>query len=731
MIESFSDISKLPHPRLHYLQNKKLHEPLQNHFNNYISADFVCSQISRDNITQTLVDNIYNTITAQIIYSASQILGIYSPNVTLLPVPQYLKQNSQSLHSSIRHAIDILNKKHNDSVTILPSNPKVSILDEARSTFRNIYRSRNLKYSIENQPQIMAMPCNFKFTDISKITYCVSSYPAHKSPGPDTITQPLLKVLLESNLGNNLADLFNMFAVHSIFPTQWLAFNTTLIPKKASGTFYLNDLRPIGVGNLLRTIFERLLKPFLMKQISISPSQYGFQPGKSTICNLAWLQDTQSSTIKTLFTDFKKAFDTVDLDILLQKLHSQLFHKPHLLHHPFSKLVFNAVNKLYYHTTTRIKVSGKWSRTVHRTRGTPQGAVLSPILFIIYINDLAETINSHLPLTAGASPISLFADDVAIRTTSDALIQKAFTLITEWCEKNHINLTPRKCATIGYTGSLLQYGQSYIPAVSSYKYLGIIVSKAGSNYFAHIIASFCWSKRLLNTIISNNGATKWLPFNRYIIFLTLIRSRWEYALVIIMTGLSNKERILVGNLGTGIINLATSWIFEPLDLPTSITSNLPLLRHLLTLQTFLDRADFLTGLCATKPPGLGVSDACIFQSKLRTNYLKQLYNQKLLAIPTNVLFPSPKIFFCDIFFKRRISSQILKDFQHIIFQPQSIATILRTTVLKISDIRRLVLWHLSLPPLEQCKQSTYQILRQLLIKGKLQEAANIIKEGCL
>ena len=261
----------------------------------------------------------------------------------------------------------------------------------------------------------------------------------------------------------------------------------TVVPVHKKGDKSLvENYRPISLTCLIMKVFERCISDELLSkcQDRIHSSQHGFLPGKSCTTQLIPFIDDLAlglnNSIRTdvIYFDFAKAFDSVNHDVILHKL----------------KFVFNVDGLMLKFLTNylqnrkqRVVVDQSMSIDVNVISGVPQGSILGPLLFVLFINDM------HSVVSPGTN-IALYADDTKIwrQISSDIdseILNKDIASLNAWASSNLMRFHPKKCkvVSIGHkhkTLSVLPFynypyfiGGELLDFCDSEKDLGILVQE--------------------------------------------------------------------------------------------------------------------------------------------------------------------------------------------------------------------------------------------------------------
>lgn len=243
---------------------------------------------------------------------------------------------------------------------------------------------------------------------------------------------PLLCDIYKKSFSQGLVP--NCFKVASVTPVF-----------KSGDSLEVSSYRPISVINTIAKIFETIVKDKLIcyfgSRALFSPHQYGFLPGKGTdlalekhITRITYEKDQRKYTL-SVYLDFQKAFDTLDINTLISKFKM----------YGISGMALKWLISFCTGRKQVVKINNTHSQVLELLHGTAQGGVLGPIIFLIYINDLL-----NLPLH---SSIFAYADDTALvcsaynRESLKSKIREDLNKVSEWLVVNKllINGSKSKC----------------------------------------------------------------------------------------------------------------------------------------------------------------------------------------------------------------------------------------------------------------------------------------------
>ena len=302
----------------------------------------------------------------------------------------------------------------------------------------------------------------------------------NKASGPDQISNKMIKRVAGA-ISKPLHIIFNRSLSENIFPDIWKLGNLVPLFKKGDKSIPAN-YRPVSLlsnfGKILERIVFKHIYNHLISNDLLFKYQSGFRPGHSTTFQLIDIfhhicqsfDEKQYSCM--VFCDISKAFDKVWHKGLLFKLRQNGI-KGNLL-----AWISNYLSS----RKQRVQINSSTSSLLSVNAGVPQGSVLGPLLFLVYVNDIAENLLSLVRLFADDS--SLFFSATNLRDI-EGIINHDLVLISAWAKKWLVDFNPIKTVAILFTLRpldflpLLNFNNTIINFVESHKHLGITLSYNG------------------------------------------------------------------------------------------------------------------------------------------------------------------------------------------------------------------------------------------------------------
>jgi hypothetical protein len=317
------------------------------------------------------------------------------------------------------------------------------------------------------------------FTDF-EVFKILSTLKTNKATGPDGIGNKLLKEAAPA-ICSPLCRLFNRSVTLQTFPSAWKLSHVVPLHKKDSVTDP-NNYRPVSLLPCISKALERLMynhiNTFLTENSLITPKQSGFRPGDSTVNQLIFICDKIAKTldcgneIRAIFLDFSKAFDKVWHHGLLYKLKRS----------GITGKTLHWLQSYLSNRHQRVTLGAASSNLAPVEAGVPQGSVLGPLLFLVYINDLITDLESD---------VFVFADDTSLFENVDndpdictAVLNRDLKRIENWCDKWLFIINLSKTKSILFTRKrnpspelLLFLKNTILHCVKSHKHLGILFTR--------------------------------------------------------------------------------------------------------------------------------------------------------------------------------------------------------------------------------------------------------------
>ena len=308
------------------------------------------------------------------------------------------------------------------------------------------------------------------------------------APGRDGIASKNIKHIKDS-ISYPLTNIVNLSFEQGVFPSE-LKFAIITPLYKAKDPMFFNNYRPISLLSVFSKIIERLMYNRLLNFINrhkiFNQNQFGFRNNHSTFMALIILVENLVDALDNgncavgIFLDFQKAFDTVDHGILLDKLYCYGIRG--IAHDWFVSYLSNRQQSVIY--------NGYESELQVMRCGVPQGSILGPMLFLLYINDLTNVSSFFMPI--------LFADDTNLFCTGIDVksmirqVNEELAKIYAWVNANKLSLNIDKTNFMlfmpkysSYCADHIVINQTRIQEVKETKFLGVIIDNK-LKWSAHI-----------------------------------------------------------------------------------------------------------------------------------------------------------------------------------------------------------------------------------------------------
>ena len=432
-----------------------------------------------------------------------------------------------------------------------------------------------------------------------------------KATGVDGIGPRILKSC-SCALSEPLFHLFQVSLLSAQLPSEWTIHRISPIFKSGERSL-VSNYRPVSllcsVSKVLESLVYDKVVDFLSDSISLS--QFGFQRGKSTLQQLLVFLHTVHSNLlnrhqtDVIYLDFRKAFDSVPHHLLLLKLWDM----------GITGNLWCWFRSYLSSRTQLVSINGSYSNLLPVVSGVPQGSILGPLLFLVYVNDLPTLVQSVQLL--------MFADDTKclksiVSYTDCSLLQSDLCILHRWSSTRNIAFNKAKSCLLRFRNSECHIGSSYflddqeISPSENHRDLGVIVS-SDLTWSAHYDKIVSNAYKTLGLIRRTFGSSASIETKR-LLYIHLIRSQLTYCSCVWRPFLIKDISLL-----ESVQRRATKWILN--DYKSDYKSRLATLRLLPLMMTYeLNDLKFFIKSLQNPTSGFNILDYVSFSCSPRASW---------------------------------------------------------------------------------------------------------------
>ena len=340
--------------------------------------------------------------------------------------------------------------------------------------------------------------------------------------------------------------LYNMCFKTGLNPTDWYFSNIVPIPKPDKDHRDPLQNRCITiiccVAKVYSSILNSRIQQFIESKGLLVEEQNGFRASRSCIDHIFVLVTILRNRLAMgkdtflAFVDYKKAFDSVDQDMLLYKLYQI----------GIRDKMYRAISSLYKNPQSRVILNDHYTDYFHCPIGVKQGDCLSPTLFSIYINDLANLIKeSNLGVEVSTGEygdtiefisILMYADDIVLLSETEVDLQELLFVVERWCFKWRLEVNVSKTNILHVRRKKKSQSRFWfllnnqtVEYCSSYKYLGVFITEHLDFDFT-VSSQSASAGRALSSVICKMIKNKGFPFNIYsLLYTSCVTSISDYS----------------------------------------------------------------------------------------------------------------------------------------------------------------------------------------------------------
>ena len=456
-------------------------------------------------------------------------------------------RSKTKVKDSIEGLVDV------DGVLHTENTKKASLLNDYFKSVFTIEDTQNIPEFVDRNRN-----CSIDTVDISEeqVEKLLSKLNVKKTQGTDNL-HPKLLAESSKSIAQACSIIFRLSLSEGKLPSCWKEANVTAIHKKGDRSNPSN-YRPISLTSVVCKTMEKIVRNELIEYMEnnnlFSVHQHGFRSGRSCVTQLIeviekWTEETDNrNSVDVIYLDFQKAFDTVPHQRLLKKLAAYGIHG-HL---------YSWIEDFLKERKQKVVLNGEESSWATVSSGIPQGSVLGPTLFLIYINDLPEVVDSV---------IKLFADDTKlynrVNTVTDMeYLQKDLDNLVKWSADRQLRFNSSKCHHLhigretGFIYTMEEDGsrRTTVSEVKQEKDLGVLIDK-DLKFQHHIAESVKKANRKLGLIRRSFSCLDKEIFTN--LYKSIVRPNLEYGCTI-WSVIYKKEAITLENVQRRATKLVSS-----------------------------------------------------------------------------------------------------------------------------------------------------------------------------
>ena len=390
---------------------------------------------------------------------------------------------------------DFLKNKGVNNIEIPPleeGNETIYDTKKKATCFNNYFKSQSQVLNEDDPLPIIPLQDSTLMSinlTVDDVITSIKELEPNKAVGPDMIHNSLL-ITACPIIAQPLTLLFNRSLAEGVFPQIWKTAHVTPIYKLKGERSSCSNYRPISLLSCVGKLFEKCVQKYVLEHLRsneiITSSQSGFTQGDSTVYQLLNIYDDFCSALdrhnitQAIFFDISKAFDRVWHRGLLCKLHAAGI-----------RGTLNCWFKDYLSNRQQaVVIQGCRSEYLPVTAGVPQGSVLGPLLFLVYINDINSDIESTSKLFADDTSIYVSLNDNNVRGD---ILNSDLEKIKAWAFKWKVSFNCQKtellniCKPNANISNQLVFDGSLLIASESHKHLGLYIKKIANEIHTLIV----------------------------------------------------------------------------------------------------------------------------------------------------------------------------------------------------------------------------------------------------